>query len=204
MIGRITGTVECFNARGVELRVGPLVLEVLLTEGQLQALRHVPPGEALELFTIFYLEGQVGTGSLVPTLIGFASAEDREFFRLFTTVKNIGPGKALRALSRSTGELARAIEENDVRLLAGLKGIGEKTARQIVVELAGKVAPFAREGGNAESEVEAEALEILLQLGYGPAEARRMVREARETAGQVASAAELIELVFQRGRDGTA
>ena len=66
-------------------------------------------GQQLTLHTIFYLSGDPTRGGMDPTLIGFLKPTDKKFFEIFTTVKGIGPKKALRALSVTVGEIAGAI-----------------------------------------------------------------------------------------------
>ena len=80
---------------------------------------------------------------MVPRLIGFLSPIDREFFDIFCSVDGVGVKKALRAMVRPVRELARMIQDQDVKLLATFPGIGEATAERIVAKLRRKVGKFA-------------------------------------------------------------
>src|SRR5208337_1968767 len=91
---------------------------------------------------IFYIDGNAMTGRMVPRLVGFLSPIDREFFEVFCSVDGVGARKALRAMVRPVRELARAVQEQDVRLLATYPGIGEATAERIVAKLRRKVGKF--------------------------------------------------------------
>src|SRR5512132_938779 len=91
------------------LQAGAMVFEILVPAADVESLR-AQIGSEITFHTIFYLEGSAGGGNLDPRLIGFQSAEDKQFFELFTTVKGIGPKTALRALSVPAGEIAQAIE----------------------------------------------------------------------------------------------
>ena len=82
-------------------------------------------------------------GRMVPRLVGFLSAIDREFFDIFCSVDGVGVRKALRAMVRPVRELARTIQDQDVKLLATFPGIGEATAERIVAKLRRKVGKFA-------------------------------------------------------------
>src|ERR1043165_757488 len=82
-------------------------------------------------------------GRRLPPLVGFLSAIDREFFDAFCSVDGVGVRKALRAMVRPVRELARLIEEQDLKMLATFPGIGEATAERIVAKLRRKVGKFA-------------------------------------------------------------
>lgn len=88
-------------------------------------------------------------------LYGFATERERAFFRQLTgNVKGVGPRVALAVLSGGRVEhLQQAIRLGDVATLKAIKGVGEATAKRIVLEL-GKIlvkqaetqAPQAAEG----------------------------------------------------------
>ena len=75
----------------------------------------------------------------VPMLFGFPRLAEREFFRKFIEVPDIGPAKAVRALTRPVSEVARWIEAEDTRGLRQLPGIGDRLASTIVARLKGKL-----------------------------------------------------------------
>jgi len=57
-----------------------------------------------------------------PLLVGFQREIEREFFKKFIQVEDIGPTRAVEAMSMSTSTIARAIEMGDVLTLRKLKG----------------------------------------------------------------------------------
>jgi Holliday junction DNA helicase RuvA len=136
-------------------------------------------------FTFHYLEGSSQGGNLVPRLAGFAAELDRAFFELFTTVKGIGPKRALRAMALPVSQIAAAVADRDLKMLQTLPEIGRRMAETIVAELHGKVdrfldgaagAPSAADGSSASSIATAssparEAIEVLVQLGENRAQA---------------------------------
>jgi Holliday junction DNA helicase RuvA len=142
MISALTGKLRRVDEDRIQLEAGPILYELLVPAASLTELQ-ASLGEDLVLHTIFYLAGDPTRGGLEPTLIGFLRPEDKQFFELFTTVKGIGPRKALKALTTSTGDIAHAIESKDARFLSGLDGIGKRMAEQIVAELSGKLEKFA-------------------------------------------------------------
>ncbi|MBF0204990.1 MAG: Holliday junction DNA helicase RuvA [Desulfamplus sp.] len=77
-----------------------------------------------------------------PILIGFNSEDEKNFFQIFISVDAIGPLKAVKAMEKPVSQIAMAIEQQDIDFLAGLKGIGKRTAQKIVAALHGKVSQF--------------------------------------------------------------
>ena len=145
------------------LAVEPFELEVLIPEHTRRQVQG-KLGEPVTLHTIFYIEGNAMGGRMMPRLVGFLSAIDREFFDIFCSVDGVGVRKALRAMVRPVRELARTIQDQDVKMLATYPGIGEATAERIVAKLRRKVGKFALIVGPAD----------------GAAAGRRGQRRARE------------------------
>lgn len=136
------------------------------------------------------------------SLFGFMSRAERAMFELLLSVSGIGPKGALGILSSiSTDELKMAIAAGDSKLIASAKGIGNKTAQKIVLELKGKVekevmfslsaasqketASFAAPAGAAE-----EAAEVLEALGFSRTSAVRAINSLENSAQM--SAQELV------------
>ena len=79
-------------------------------------------------------------------IFGFESKLEKQTFLLLTLVKGIGPKSALDVLSRIDAKtLLKIIAGGDVSKLKAVKGIGQKTAERVVVELKDKVAQFVME-----------------------------------------------------------
>lgn len=125
-------------------------------------------------------------------LYGFATFEERDFFRLLIDhVSGVGPKVALTILSRlSLPVLRQAILDGDVGLLSKCHGIGKKTAERLVVELKDKVgglgsggavtsssgALAAGGGGDSRDARVRDAVLALIQLGYKLPDAEKAVR----------------------------
>ena len=120
------------------------------------------------------------------SLYGFSSEEERDLFLHLISVGGVGPKVAMAALSGGpVRELLRAIAAGDAKRFQAVPGIGKRTAERIIVELREKVAgeietdagdPAAEDG---EGEPRALAREGLLNLGYTPQEAERLLAEAQ-------------------------
>ena len=179
---------------------GGLWYEVLVPACDAERLRR-RLGQDIVLHTIHYFEGDPSHGQQTPRLIGFLTETDRDFFRLFTTVKGIGLRKALRALVRPPVEVAAAIANKDAKFLIALPEIGRRTAEQIIVELSGKVDDFAGElapAAEAEfSESAAEAIAVLVQLGERRADAVALVERVLAVAPELQSPEEIIQKVYK-------
>jgi Holliday junction DNA helicase RuvA len=122
------------------------------------------------------------------TLYGFATREDRDFYRLMIEkVSGIGPKIGISMLSRMSTELLRtAIASSDVALLSKCPGIGKKTAERLVIELKDKVGLASTNSASiagdmstsAEPSAFQDAVASLMTLGYKPSDADKLVRKA--------------------------
>jgi len=179
MIARIAGRLEqVLNGAALIDAGAGLWYEVLVPACDVERLSR-RAGQDVVLHTIHYLEGDPSHGQTVPRLVGFLAEDDRQFFRVFTTVKGIGVRKALRALARPVGEVAAAIQAKDAKFLVALPEIGRRSAEQIIAELHGKVDRFAAPAPAEApelSEPAAEAVAVLVQLGERRADAMALVQ----------------------------
>jgi Holliday junction DNA helicase RuvA len=130
-------------------------------------------------------------------LYGFATKAERETFRLLINVSGVGAGTARMILSSlSTGEIAEAVISNNVHTLKNVKGIGEKTAQRIIVDLKGK---FDRDTVSPElfagmhNTVRVEALTALTLLGFPKNNAEKAIDKVIKGSDQELSVEELIK-----------
>ncbi|GEK34380.1 Holliday junction branch migration protein RuvA [Kurthia sibirica] len=73
-------------------------------------------------------------------LVAFKSLEQRELFRKLIQVSGIGPKGALAILaSGNPSHVIAAIEQEDELFLVKFPGVGKKTARQMILDLKGKL-----------------------------------------------------------------
>jgi Holliday junction DNA helicase RuvA len=118
------------------------------------------------------------------SLYGFATEEERDLFLQLISVSGVGPKVALAVLSGGAPrELLRAIATGDAKRFQAVPGIGKRTAERIIVELREKIADALDEAVLAaaaagEEEPRILAREGLVNLGYSPAEAERLLEGA--------------------------
>lgn len=103
-------------------------------------------------------------------LYGFATTDEREVFNLLTSVSGIGPSTAMIMLSSLTpNEVANAITSEDVATIKSVKGIGQKTAQRVIVDLKDKMLKFKPEDNNLtdlNNTIRFDALTALISLGF--------------------------------------
>jgi holliday junction DNA helicase RuvA len=132
-----------------------------------------------------------------PRYFGFSDIEERDLFRKLISVSGVGGGSAILMLSPlSAIEIAGAINTANVALLKSIKGIGEKTAQRIVVDLKGKMGKH--EGGISQilnpsyNKNRDEALMALVTLGFPKMVAEKAVERAVKQQGVTTENVELL------------
>jgi holliday junction DNA helicase RuvA len=203
MITRITGKLVHLRTDAAVIGAGPFEYEVLIPEfvrRQLQGRL----SEEVSLRTIEYLEGNPARGNLTPRMIGFANDAEREFFDAICSVDGVGVRKALRAMVRPVREVAVAIEEQDIKQLSTLPGIGPALAERIVAKLRRKMAKFALMiQGSTPAELDggrnviSETYEALVALGHSVNEARAMIERATEGGAKFRTTEDLIDEIYR-------
>ncbi|MBL3646304.1 Holliday junction branch migration protein RuvA [Bacillus vallismortis] len=130
------------------------------------------------------------------SLYGFSTREEKALFTKLLNVTGIGPKGALAILgSGDPGAVIQAIESEDEAFLVKFPGVGKKTARQIILDLKGKLADVVPEmienlfnheerleKQTAETALE-EALEALRVLGYAEKEIKKVLPHLKEEVG---------------------
>ena len=183
MIGRLRGILIAKSPPWLVIEVGGGVGYEL--EAPMSTFYDLPElGREVTLFT-HYAQKEDSVA-----LYGFLREQERRLFRDVQKVSGIGAKIALAILSGvSVDAFARLVQAGDVTALTRIPGIGKKTAERIVVELKDRAAEFG--GGTAAvaalpADPVSEATVALQQLGYKPAEAAKMARDAAAEGDDVA------------------
>lgn len=129
----------------------------------------------------------------ILALYGFQSREEKALFMKLLNVTGIGPKGALAILaSGNPSQVIEAIENENDTFLVKFPGVGKKTARQIILDLKGKLgdvaALYAPDLFTNEQAIEnrttnlalSEAIEALKVLGYAEREIKKVVPSLQE------------------------
>ena len=113
-------------------------------------------------------------------LYGFASEQERTFFRTLLRISGVGAKMGLAILSSmSVADFQRCVEYEDAASLVKIPGVGKKTAERLIIEMRDKidktvVAQGARKVAVAISP-RSEAVDALVALGYKVAEVNKLI-----------------------------
>jgi len=195
MIAKLRGLLDAFGADFAVIDVNGVGYLVSASTRTLAALG--PIGGEIVLHT----EMQVSDDAI--RLIGFASAEERDWFRLLTSVQGVGSRVALGILSALSGdELHRAIATGDHAMVSRAQGVGPKLAQRIVNELKDKAGAIALGAGGAAAPrpdgLGADAVSALLNLGFRPSEASSAVARAETELGPEATLDALVRVALKK------
>ncbi len=193
MIARLTGILAETAADHAVLDVGGVGYLVQASSRTLTAIGVV--GGTVMLFTDMHVREDA------MTLFAFASSEEREWFRLLTSVQGVGGRVALAILSvLDTAELSRAIASADATMVTRANGVGPKLAARIVNELKGKVGGIAlgTTGVVAVAGAAQDAVSALINLGFRPVEASVAVAKAEDELGNGAGLDALVRVALKK------
>lgn len=170
MIGRLTGRLASKGTDHVVLDVAGVGYLVHIP---LSTFYDLPEAESP---TSLWIHTHVREDALA--LYGFLTEKERALFLMLLSVAGIGPRVALTVLSGiPPAELIEALQQQDVKRLMAVPGVGKKTAERMALELSEKVsalaaAPSARPRAAVPSE---DVVSALVNLGYRKGEAERAV-----------------------------
>lgn len=116
-------------------------------------------------------------------MYGFFDENERGVFRHLISVSGVGASTARMVLSSlSPAEVQSAIAKGDIGVFRSIKGIGEKTAQRIIVDLNGKldkaVAPASWRAGASHNKTRDEALMALITLGFAKNNSEKAIEKA--------------------------
>jgi len=183
----IAGTIEARSATSVVIAAAGVGYELLAPLGA----PFPAPGETAKVSVHLVVREDA------QTLYGFPSRDDRDLFRILLRVRGVGPSMALGVLSgMSAAEIAGAVARDDLKAFTAIKGVGKKTAEQILLDLRDKSALLASVAGAAPAAPEplepgegsappnlADAITALVSIGYSDKEATKKVESAATDVG---------------------
>ncbi len=193
MIAHLKGRLDATGIDHAVIDVGGVGYLVGASAKTLAAIGLV--GDAVMLHT------EMLVGEDFIRLVGFATASERDWFRMLTGVQGVGARVALAILSAlDAADLSRAIAAQDKAMVARANGVGPKLAERIVRELKDKVGGIAISGAVSvvPGTAGADAVSALLNLGFRPAEAASAVAAAEEELGVGATLDALVRLALRK------
>ena len=205
MIKFLTGRLLEVYEEAVTIQVGAFQFEVFVPDFVRRNLQPLS-GEDVGLHTVFYFDGNP-QGKMTPRMVGFLNKVELEFFELFCSVDGVGVKKALRAMVRPVREIAQLIEDQDVKGLTTLPGVGPAMSERIIARLHRKMAKFAllvtrdtAAAAEIEPDIVEQTCEILCNLGHSESDARHLVEKAIASGEKFKDVESLINAVYQSSR----
>lgn len=186
MIGFLEGELMDKSPGLILLKVGGVGYQVFIPLSTFYALPDPPAQVSLQIHTRLQEDAL--------SLYGFCTQEEKDVFLQLLSIPRIGARTALNILSGiNPEEFAQALMQGDDKRLAGIPGIGKKSAARIVLELKDKLPPARRPRPASRKEtLRQDALSALLNLGYP----KNMAEKALDAA-QAQGAGTLEDLLRQ-------
>ncbi len=151
----------------------------------------------------FYVSPEIRENS--HTLYGFLSRQERETFGILIEISGIGPKTALGILSAfMPQDLIQAVNSGDAFAISKVPGIGKKTAERLIIDMRDKLKSLLQWDGeegllcqNETSQKENDAMNALVNLGYGHVVVKNALRKVLEETPEL----ELSPLITQALRN---
>ncbi|MBX7224927.1 MAG: Holliday junction branch migration protein RuvA [Chitinophagales bacterium] len=165
-----------------------------LVQISLQTFQKIETLERVKLFTYVHINENA------HTLYGFSNEDEKELFIHLISVSGVGPNSARLILSYlSNEEVSNAIISGNQSLLQSIKGIGQKTAQRIIIDLRDKIQKDKKTDvltGVSQTQtppVKEEAIAALQMLGFQRAQIEKVVQKMLISHGNQLSVEELIK-----------
>tara|TARA_B100001142_G_scaffold291969_1_gene310491 strand:- start:1186 stop:1785 length:600 start_codon:yes stop_codon:yes gene_type:complete len=175
VIDKIKGIIEEKTTHDVIISSGNFSFIIKMSINSLDILPGI--GQEVEIFTYLHVREDL------LQLFGFAKKLERETFELLISISGIGPKLALVILSGSdTDNLKSSIVSGDIRELTRIPGVGNKTAKRIIIELKEKFidsddSSLGFKENNKNTELSRDVINALVSLGYKPSHAQKVCNE---------------------------
>lgn len=165
----------------------------LITYGQIKSL------EKGKVYTHLHIKEDA------HTLYGFFEESERTRFKQLISISGVGPSTGIMILSSLTpDEIHAAIINGDVKTISSVKGIGQKTAQRIILELKDKMSKEDLTGGTPalslapSNTLKAEALSALTTLGIAKGTAEKSIDLIIKQNGPNLTLEDLIKFALKR------
>lgn len=201
MIATLTGGYRGRSGESMILDVAGVGYLVYLPPVVWEALGEPQQEQPLHLKIVYQASAQQPK----PTLFGFLSDEEKEFFELLASIPRMGGRNAARAMVLPVNVLATAIQEGNRELLDRLPGVSSSGAEKIIASLRKKVAPFAAlehvaaaPPAASSDELRSDAIDLLLVMDVKKPEATRGVEQILTDDDGLTTVQDVITEFFRR------
>lgn len=131
------------------------------------------------------------------TLYGFKDREQKELFLKLINVKGLGPKMALPIIATGTIDgIADAIENENLNYLKKFPKIGDKVAKQMILDLKGKLNAI-NTGIFAKEDYSSELMEVLIGLGYKQADVKKVITKVNTDSSLEEQVKEALKLMLK-------
>jgi len=193
MIESIFGKIVSITNNDLVINVGPINLSILIpSSDKYLSLKN---GDDIKISTFL----DVKEDSL--TLIGFLENNEKKLFQKLINVKGVGSKVAISILSTITpDEIIESVASNNHNILKQVSGIGEKTAKLILLQLQGQLDNIPHKTNNLDLDTQIEATQAVQALGYPPDQIKKIINEINlsDQYKQSLTSEELIRIVLDK------
>ena len=193
MIESIFGKIVSITNNDMVINVGPINLSILIpSSDKYLSLKN---GDDIKINTFL----DVKEDSL--TLIGFLESNERKLFQKLINVKGVGSKVAISILSTITpDEIIESVASNNHNILKQVSGIGEKTAKLILLQLQGQLDNIPHKTNNLDLDTQIEATQAVQALGYAPDQIKKIINKINlsDQSKQSLTSEELIRIVLDK------
>ena len=193
MIESIFGKIVSITNNDLVINVGPINLSILIPSSD--KYLSLKSGDDIKINTFL----DVKEDSL--TLIGFLESNERKLFQKLIIVKGVGSKVAISILSTITpDEIIESVASNNHNILKQVSGIGEKTAKLILLQLQGQLDNIPHKTNNLDLDTQIEATQAVQALGYPPDQIKKIINEINlsDQYKQSLTSEELIRIVLAK------
>ena len=193
MITHLEGKLAEKNPTHFVIDVGGIGLLVHIPESSYDISQAV--GDRIKMLTHLHVREDA------LALYGFSTEAERDLFEILIGVSGIGPPMAQRILSgMSIADFKQFVLTEDARGLMRIKGVGQKMAQRLVLELRDKMGAIVPDAGGDAVPMDGKAMSVLEEaatalvgLGATPLQARKIVAQVLKGEGEGLSVEEVIK-----------
>ena len=191
MIESLSGKIISINKNELVLNVGPVNVLILVPSSE--KYTDLSEGSKLTIKTIL----DVKEDSI--NLIGFLDDNERKLFQKLISVKGVGSKVAITILSTITiEEIIESVASNNHNIVKQVPGIGDKTAKLILIQLQGQLDNIAFESSNLDLDIQIEATKAVEALGYEHEQIRKIINDINTSNIEKLDTESLIRIIIEK------